>query len=127
MEIASFLAQGGEKSRLACHVIAVVKGCIKSRAGRPRLKRKRPAQGRGYALSVQDVDLAFFGEEVPHTFLSIRGWMGIADEHKLLVEGDLTWAIDREGADPYAPSGIIRIDDALGGFAQLRIDLREDE
>ena len=99
----------------------------KSRAGRPRLSRKRPAQGRGYALSVQYADLAFSGEEIPHTFLSIRGWVGIADEHKLLVEWDLTWAIDREGADPYAPSGIIRIDDALGGFTQLRIDLRGDE
>ena len=100
---------------------------INTCAGRPRLSRKRPAQGRGYELSVQDADLAFFGEEIPHTFLSIRGWVGITDEHKLLVEGDLTRATDREGADPYAPSGIIRIDDALGRFAQLRIDLRGDE
>ena len=104
-----------------------MKGCIKSRAGRPRLSRKRPAQGRGYELSVQDADLAFSGEETPHTFLSIRGWVGVADEHKLLVEGDLTWATDREGADPYAASGIIRIDDALGPLAQLRIDLGGDE
>ena len=104
-----------------------MKGCIKSRAGRPRISRKRPAQGRGYELSVQDADLAFSAEEIPHTFLSIRGWVGITDEHKLLVEGDLTWAIDREGADPCTPSGVIRIDDALGGFAQLRIDLRGDE
>ena len=100
---------------------------INTRAGRPRPSRKRPAQGRGNALSVQDADLAFSGEEIPHTFLSIRGCMGIADEHKLLVEGNLTWAIDREGADPCAPSGIVRIDDALGRLAQLRIDLRGDE
>ena len=100
---------------------------INTRAGRPRLSRKRPAQGRGNALSVQDADLAFSGEEIPHTFLSIRGWVGIADEHKLLVEGDLTWTTDREGADPCAPSGIVRIDDALSRLAQLRIDLRGDE
>ena len=78
-------------------------------------------------LLVQDADLAFFGEEVPHTFLSLRGWVGIADEHKLLVEGDLTRPTEREGADPCAPSGVVRIDDALGRLAQLRIDLRGDE
>ena len=107
MELASFLVLVREKSRIARYVIAVVKGCIKSRAGRPRLSRKRPAQGRGYELSVQDADLAFFGEEIPHTFLSIRGWVGIADEHKLLVEGDLTRPTDREGADPCAACGVV--------------------
>ena len=112
---------------MVCHIFAVVKGSIKAVRDALGLAESVPHGGRGCTLSVQDADLAFFGEEVPHAFLSIRGWVGIADEHKLLVEGDLTRPTDREGADPCAPSGVVRIDDALGRLAQLRIDLGGDE